>query len=58
VIVACSPDSGKNAGAILKEALAGTGGRGGGSSTMAQGSLPDPSVAEKLQRALGFEGAA
>jgi alanyl-tRNA synthetase len=39
VLLAASKDSGINAGQALKEALAKAGGRGGGSPTMAQGSL-------------------
>jgi alanyl-tRNA synthetase len=39
VLLAASKDSGINAGQVLKEALAKAGGRGGGSPTMAQGSL-------------------
>ena len=45
IMVACSVHSAEaaplNAGALLKEALAAVGGRGGGSALMAQGSLPD-----------------
>jgi alanyl-tRNA synthetase len=40
ILLAASPDSGVNAGEFLKAALAKAGGRGGGSATMAQGSLP------------------
>jgi alanyl-tRNA synthetase len=40
ILLAASPDSGMNAGEFLKGALAKAGGRGGGSATMAQGSLP------------------
>jgi alanyl-tRNA synthetase len=54
VLVACSPDSGVNAGSLLKEALARAGGRGGGSATLAQGALPDRSVLEFLRTQLGF----
>lgn len=39
-LLAASPDSGWNAGAWLKEALTQAGGRGGGSATTAQGSVP------------------
>ena len=40
IMLAASPDSGINAGEFLKGALAKAGGRGGGSATMAQGSVP------------------
>ena len=39
-LLAASKDSGLNAGALVKEALAETGGRGGGSPVSAQGSAP------------------
>jgi alanyl-tRNA synthetase len=55
VLIACSGDSGFNAGALLKEALARVGGRGGGSATLAQGSVPDRKVLEELKQGLGFE---
>ncbi len=58
VLVACSADSGFNAGAILKSALAQAGGRGGGSPTLAQGNSPDASVAESLVAALGLDASA
>jgi alanyl-tRNA synthetase len=48
LLLACSPDSGFNAGALLKQALAKYGARGGGSATLAQGSLPDKAVVEDL----------
>jgi alanyl-tRNA synthetase len=41
VIVAASPDAGIHAGNALKAALAAVGGRGGGSATFAQGTVPD-----------------
>jgi alanyl-tRNA synthetase len=44
VLLAASIDSGVNAGQVLKEALAETGGRGGGSATVAQGSLSQESL--------------
>jgi alanyl-tRNA synthetase len=37
VVVGCSQDLGRNAGELLRTALASTGGRGGGSPTLAQG---------------------
>jgi alanyl-tRNA synthetase len=54
VVFAASQDSGVNAGAVLKSALASRGGRGGGSPTVAQGSLGDAAsmdvvVSELLQ---------
>jgi len=51
VLVACSSDSGLNAGAILKHVTP----RGGGSATLAQGSLPDEASSQLLQTKLGFE---
>lgn len=47
VLVAASKDSGVNAGDLVKTAVTANGGRGGGSPTMAQGSVPD---ADSLQR--------
>jgi alanyl-tRNA synthetase len=54
VLLACSPDSGMHAGSILKEALSNAGGRGGGSATLGQGSLPNPSLADSLAATLGM----
>ncbi|MCU1294739.1 MAG: alanyl-tRNA synthetase [Bryobacterales bacterium] len=54
VLVACSADSGLNAGAILRDALAQTGGRGGGTATLAQGNVSDPTLTALLEEALGF----
>ncbi len=54
VLIACSPDSGINAGVALKAALSRVGGRGGGSATLAQGALPDTSILENLKLELGF----
>ena len=52
VLLAASKDSGMNAGERLKAILVNTGGRGGGSAAVAQGSLPSKelldSVAEQL----------
>jgi alanyl-tRNA synthetase len=45
VLLAASKDSGVNAGEVLKKALTEVGGRGGGSATMAQGSLSQESLA-------------
>lgn len=50
VLLAASKDSGVNAGEVVKTAVAELGGRGGGSATMAQGSLPSK---ESLVRFLG-----
>ena len=40
VVLACSPEPGRNAGELLRSALSTTGGRGGGSATLAQGLVP------------------
>jgi alanyl-tRNA synthetase len=58
VLVACSPDSGVNAGAVLKQALSREGGRGGGSATLAQGSVPDERAIAFLREQLGFQPSA
>ncbi len=55
VIVAASPDTGLNAGALLKTALAAVGGRGGGSATFAQGTVPDFASLDQLVAALSSE---
>ena len=52
VLLACSPDSGVNAGAVLRQTLAAVGGRGGGSNVLAQGSLPDAQALEDVQKVL------
>ena len=44
VLIATSADSGLDAGAALKTALAATGGRGGGSPRLAQGTAPEESL--------------
>ena len=54
VLVAASPDSGIHAGDLVTQILKEYGGKGGGSSTFAQGSLADPEGRRKLQAALGF----
>jgi alanyl-tRNA synthetase len=54
VLIACSPDAGLNAGAILEQVLSAAGGRGGGAATLAQGSLPNAQIGEALADALGF----
>jgi alanyl-tRNA synthetase len=48
ILLACSPDSGVNAGEFLKAALSKAGGRGGGSATMAQGSLPSKDLLDQF----------
>ncbi len=54
VLVGTATDSGVHAGNLLKQILAGHGGKGGGSATMAQGSLASAEGRRKLQTALGF----
>lgn len=54
VLLACSSDSGLNAGAILKLRLTETGGRGGGSQRIAQGSIADSSVLARVAEDAGF----
>ncbi len=51
-LMAISADAGLHAGNVLKEAVAKLGGRGGGSSQIAQGSVPSPEAGEELLRAL------
>jgi alanyl-tRNA synthetase len=48
VVVACSPELGRNAGEMLRAALASAGGRGGGSATLAQGLVPTEKLANAL----------
>ena len=55
VLVACSSDSGLHAGSTLQAVLAATGGRGGGSATLAQGSLPNAESLRGLLTRLGFD---
>jgi alanyl-tRNA synthetase len=52
VIVAASPDTGLNAGALLKSALAAVGGRGGGSATFSQGTVATTAQLEQVVAAL------
>jgi alanyl-tRNA synthetase len=52
LMLACSRDSGINAGEVLKRVLARFGARGDGSPTLAQGSLPDGAVVQELRREL------
>ena len=53
LLLAASEDSGVNAGAALKAALAEAGGRGGGSPRIAQGSVPDRGRSSSVIRTLG-----
>jgi alanyl-tRNA synthetase len=48
LLLAASSDSGINAGALLKQLLDECGGRGGGSATIAQGSVPTSAALEAL----------
>jgi alanyl-tRNA synthetase len=48
VLLAASEDAGLHAGNLLKAALAEAGGRGGGTSRMAQGSVPDISSLDRV----------
>lgn len=48
ILLAASADSGINAGESLKAAVSKVGGRGGGSATMAQGSLPSKDLLDQL----------
>jgi alanyl-tRNA synthetase len=48
IMLASSSDSGMNAGEFLKTALAKAGGRGGGTATMAQGSLPSKDLLDQF----------
>jgi alanyl-tRNA synthetase len=53
IMLATSPSSGVDAGAVLKELLAASGGRGGGSARLAQGSLPSKEALMHTIAALG-----
>ena len=53
VLLAASADSGVDAGKLLKNALMQAGGRGGGNSRMAQGSLPSLEALERVLSRLG-----
>jgi alanyl-tRNA synthetase len=48
VLLAASEDSGTDAGKVLKAALASCGGRGGGNARMAQGSVPEGGLIERV----------
>jgi alanyl-tRNA synthetase len=52
VLLATSPDTGIDAGAMLKSLLASVGGRGGGSARLAQGMVPGRAQLEKLMESL------
>jgi alanyl-tRNA synthetase len=52
IILAAAEDSGVDAGKILKETLAGVGGRGGGNARLAQGSVPSADALERAVSAL------
>ncbi len=52
ILLAVSQDSGWNAGALLKAALAAVGGRGGGGPCIAQGSAPSREAFEEALRSL------
>jgi alanyl-tRNA synthetase len=56
VLVAASADSGVDAAASLKTALATAGGRGGGSPRLAQGTVADPAGLERVVTALTASG--
>jgi alanyl-tRNA synthetase len=53
LLYAVSADVGIDAGQALKNALAQTGGRGGGNRRLAQGSVPDAALLDKVLAALG-----
>jgi alanyl-tRNA synthetase len=53
VLLATSPDTGIDAGALLKRLLARVGGRGGGSARLAQGIVPGRAELERLVGSLG-----
>jgi alanyl-tRNA synthetase len=52
LMLAASADSGVHAGNLLKSALTTAGGRGGGSGTMAEGSVPSKTLLEEVSRTL------
>ena len=52
VLLATSPDTGIDAGAVLKSLLASVGGRGGGSARLAQGMVPGRAQLETLMESL------
>jgi alanyl-tRNA synthetase len=56
LMLAVSRDSGFNAGQIVKEAVTAAGGRGGGSPTAAQGSVPDAAALDRVEQSLRAAG--
>jgi len=54
VLLAASADSGMDAGQLLKAALAEAGGRGGGNARIAQGSVADAALLERVVARLGL----
>jgi alanyl-tRNA synthetase len=52
VLVACSADSGKHAGNVVKEVISAYGGRGGGSATLAQSNIPPGVSVEDVVNAI------
>ncbi len=52
LVLAQSPGLALNCGALLREALAGVGGRGGGATDLAQGGAPDAAALERAAAAL------
>lgn len=52
ILLAVSPDPGLHAGSVVKTAVAAAGGRGGGSATLAQGSVPSQDALEAVVAAL------
>jgi alanyl-tRNA synthetase len=55
ILMAASKNSGINCGEVLKRLLAPSGGRGGGSAIMAQGSLPSSAALQELVENLSRE---
>ena len=53
LLFAVSVDAGIDAGKVLKDLLAGAGGRGGGTARLAQGSVPRPELLQDLLEKLG-----
>ena len=53
ILYAVSADAGVDAGKALQKALAETGGRGGGTARLAQGSVPNPALLDKVLALLG-----
>ncbi|HYL36560.1 MAG TPA: alanyl-tRNA editing protein [Bryobacteraceae bacterium] len=55
ILLAASSDSGVHAGELLKKVVTQAGGRGGGSASMAQGSVPSKQLLDSLAQALAAE---